>query len=282
MQSLIALTVQTHSDLGSGGNIEFYINQYYVPNTLLLPGTPGKIIKCWARSCLHHHFFLEVGTESRVEGRQTATLFRRIILVRPHFHHSPLSTAGHTTRSGPWLLRSRDWCFSDFLLPGKRNRGWSSRCGFNAGVNELTRCYWNLSWKCYSQDSRLTSSELRKPFNSTGIQTLGRCEQVGLDGIVCCLSNCHTPLCSKRLLYLRGLHWARRGGKKEVGKNEEKKKPVCLESNSSALRPKAVSVRGFKSSLGLDNKQKEENLPTGRENKVEWIKERVTRKREAR
>lgn len=81
-------------------------------------------------------------------------------------------------------------------------------------MNKLTRCYWNLTWKCYSQDSRLTSSKLRKPFNSTGIQTLGRWEQVGLDGIVCCLSNCYTPLCSKRLLYLWGLHWVRRGKKK--------------------------------------------------------------------
>lgn len=43
VQSLIALTVQTHSDLGSGGNIEFHINQYYVPNTLLLLAPQGRL-----------------------------------------------------------------------------------------------------------------------------------------------------------------------------------------------------------------------------------------------
>lgn len=82
-------------------------------------------------------------------------------------------------------------------------------------LNKLTRCYWNLSLKCYSQDSRLTSSELRKPFYWTGIQTLGRWEQVGLDGIVCCLSNCYTPLCSERLLYLWGLHRGAEGREKK-------------------------------------------------------------------
>lgn len=43
VQSLIALMVQTHSDLGSGGNIEFYINQYCVPNTLLLLAPRGRL-----------------------------------------------------------------------------------------------------------------------------------------------------------------------------------------------------------------------------------------------
>lgn len=116
-------------------------------------------------------------------------------------------------------------------------------------MNKLTRCYWNLSWKCYSQDSRLTSSELRKPFNSTGIQTLGRWEQVGLDGIVCCLSNCYTPLCSKRLLYLWGLHWAR-GGEKQGGKS-------CLPGvKQFSSEAKSCVSAGLKPSLGLKHKQK--------------------------
>lgn len=114
-------------------------------------------------------------------------------------------------------------------------------------MNKLTCCYWNLSWKCYSQESRLTSSELRKPFNPTGIQTLGRWEQVGLDGIVCCLSNCYTPLCSKRLLYLWGLHWAQGGG----GKRN------CLPGvKQFSSRAKSCVSAGLKSSLGLNNKQK--------------------------
>lgn len=40
-------------------------------------------------------------------------------------------------------------------------------------LNKLTQCYWNFSSKWYSQDSRLTTGELRKPFNSTGIQDFG-------------------------------------------------------------------------------------------------------------
>lgn len=158
------------------------------------------------------------------------------------------------THCQKWMLLLKSWNFRFFncLLP-KCNRlpavlHWEQLAAAPAfmPMSELTWCYWNLGWKCYSQDSRLTSSKLREPFNSTGIQTLGRWEQVGLDGIVCCLSNCFTPLCSKTLLYLWGLHWARGG----------RRKKMFAWSQTVQLWGKKLCQCRAKSSLGLNNKQK--------------------------
>lgn len=145
-------------------------------------------------------------------------------------------------------------------------------------MNKLTRCYWNLSFKMLFKDSRLTSCELRKPFNSTGIQTLGRWEQVGLDGIVCCLSNCYTPLCSKRLLYLWGLHWVQGEGKKKKKKEEK----LFSWSQTVQLRGQKLCQCRAKSSLGLNNKQKNRICQQGAKTKSTESKKRGDKEEEER
>ena len=150
VQSLIALTVQTHSDLGSRGNIEFYINQYYVPNTLLLPGTPGKIIKRLARSSLPHHFFLRWELRAELKNvlfsffllrwwgtKTNNVLFCRVIWGHLHFHYSQCITGGHVTSTDIMKLVLLDLFFRAKCHP----LPYSSASAALMPMSKLTRCY---------------------------------------------------------------------------------------------------------------------------------------------